>query len=95
MLTAHLQAILTFDPIKHETRCQKALRTYMATVIEDVRKRDKEKYADHSLYTRTILVYLHLLKIYLQLSRTKTAVIYSCELYFYLELIIKKNAKHV
>jgi len=26
----------------HETRCQEASRTYMATVIEDVRKRDKE-----------------------------------------------------
>ena len=56
MLTAHLQAMLIFDPIKHET-CQEASRTCMATVIEDVRKRERVsegqgKYAAHFPYSK-------------------------------------------
>ena len=53
-----MQAILTFGPIKQET-CQEASRTCMATVIEDVREREKErmseeqgKYAAHFPYAK-------------------------------------------
>lgn len=52
MLTAHLQAILTFDPIKHET-CHQGSLTCMATVIEDVREREGQgKYAAHFSYAK-------------------------------------------
>ena len=67
MLTAHLQAILTFDPIKHET-CQEASRTCMATVIEDVREKEGQgKYAAHFLAKeitlKKITLYVPLLKV--------------------------------